>query len=98
MPTNRSHHTPMPNLGLHSGGAGHKDVPLSQLSDTALMNVLNFPDTAKTDYSPTRQAIRDHETLTRMIREYGADCTLAGLQTELLQLVRLTALASANNA
>jgi hypothetical protein len=88
----------MLNLGLHSGGAGHKDTPLAQLSDTALMCTLNFPDTASTDFSPTRQAIRDHETLTRMIREYGGDCTLSGLQVELLQLVRLTAIASAKIA
>ena len=70
---------------------GHKDVPLSQLSDRALMCVLNFDDSDTVDYSPIRQAIHDYDTLTRMIREYGGNSTLAGLQAEILGLVRLTA-------
>ena len=66
-------------------------TPLSQMSDRVLLDVLNFPDNG-TDYSPTRQAIRDYWELYRMMRDYAAsDMTLAELQGELLALVRDTA-------
>lgn len=80
---------------------GHKDVPLAEITDSALMQTLNFDDavveltngrTEIVDYSTTRQAIRDYDALTRMIREYGADVTLGTLKGELLQLVRMTAI------
>lgn len=82
--------TTITHIPVHKG-TGHKDTPLSALCDRALMCTLNFSDTDTVDYSPTRQAIRDYDALTRMIREYGGDCTLAGLQAELLALVKLTA-------